>query len=655
MGLAIQPDPVAVAQIAARGVGAGQDGRHVQLAQALEAVERRCPALAWRWASESRCCRSQPPHWPKWGQGASRRSGPGSEDLDHLGLRGSPASSARPGPDQIARGGQGHENGLAVVAGQAGAAGDQLFDGEVQDVGPSDRRVSAVIVVLIGAAKLAEGQRRRQNPGPGGGAGAPNHAPRPREPSRIGTSWCCWPRSASPMCAEAGDPRRGRARCTRLPVPDLAADPAASAPAGASPGRGCRTWTCPIPSSAPVRGPAARAGPRPDPGPGRRDPGPAQSGQTLPVGSLRPRQLRLQRPGPVCLPIRRVSPAPGVQRPGRRRDRGAQADLQAGDLVFFSFRRRGRPRGHLPGATTNSSTPRGATCPSAPTAWTTAGGGDATGRPAPAPNSPWSPTGLMSPLPRRPRRAWRPPDGTDAFSPTVREAKPLDRQERETRGRRRNQAGTRIPDHDPAAPWRARRAAARIRRWRPGNRPLRPPRRRCAPANGGRPHDRRNPREDRPGREEPFLHPGRRGIRRRDPEGAGDHRRSAGPRPPSPGCAAGASACAVASSRSSACAGGWACQASDAGKTCVVVVDIAMPRGPLAVGLLVDEVTEVRPIDDGPIDASPGHGASVDEADLIAGIGHVGDRTVCLIDVERLLTRQEREQAARIGGCGAPH
>lgn len=89
------------------------------------------------------------------------------------------------------------------------------------------------------------------------------------------------------------------------------------------------------------------------------------------------------------------------------------------------------------------------------------------------------------------------------------------------------------------------------------------------------------------------------------------------------------------------------------GKSCVVVVDIATPRGPLAVGLLVDEVTEVRHFEAGAIDAPPGQGASFEEGDWIAGIGHVGDLSVCLIEVDRLLTRQEREQAARIAGSAA--
>lgn len=89
------------------------------------------------------------------------------------------------------------------------------------------------------------------------------------------------------------------------------------------------------------------------------------------------------------------------------------------------------------------------------------------------------------------------------------------------------------------------------------------------------------------------------------------------------------------------------------GRSCVVVVDIATPKGPLAVGLLVDEVTEVRHFEAGAIDAPPGQGANLEEGDWIAGIGHAGDLSVCLIEVDRLLTRQEREQAARIAGSAA--
>ncbi len=83
-------------------------------------------------------------------------------------------------------------------------------------------------------------------------------------------------------------------------------------------------------------------------------------------------------------------------------------------------------------------------------------------------------------------------------------------------------------------------------------------------------------------------------------------------------------------------------------RACVVVVDVASATGILAVGLLVDAVVEVCHFEAAAIDAPPGQGGGIEDGDWIGGIGHSGDENVCLIEVDRLLTRTEREQIALI-------
>ena len=83
---------------------------------------------------------------------------------------------------------------------------------------------------------------------------------------------------------------------------------------------------------------------------------------------------------------------------------------------------------------------------------------------------------------------------------------------------------------------------------------------------------------------------------------------------------------------------------------CVVVVDIVAPAGRLIVGLLVDRVSEVRQIEAGTIGPPPGLGGGCEGGDWISGIAHGGERSVCLVDVDRLLSSGEREQLARTHG-----
>jgi purine-binding chemotaxis protein CheW len=85
-------------------------------------------------------------------------------------------------------------------------------------------------------------------------------------------------------------------------------------------------------------------------------------------------------------------------------------------------------------------------------------------------------------------------------------------------------------------------------------------------------------------------------------------------------------------------------------QACVVVVDVDAPEGRLVVGLLVDRVAEVRFITADEIGPAPGLGGGLEEGDWIAGIARVEPRGLCLVDVDRLLTRDERDRIAAAHG-----
>ncbi|NLJ85121.1 MAG: chemotaxis protein CheW, partial [Firmicutes bacterium] len=69
----------------------------------------------------------------------------------------------------------------------------------------------------------------------------------------------------------------------------------------------------------------------------------------------------------------------------------------------------------------------------------------------------------------------------------------------------------------------------------------------------------------------------------------------------------------------------------------IIIVDISDNR----VGLVVDDVTEVLRISEGDIDPPPRAVAGL-KAEYIQGIGKVGERLLILLDVDKILTTEEK-------------
>jgi purine-binding chemotaxis protein CheW len=76
-------------------------------------------------------------------------------------------------------------------------------------------------------------------------------------------------------------------------------------------------------------------------------------------------------------------------------------------------------------------------------------------------------------------------------------------------------------------------------------------------------------------------------------------------------------------------------------QTVIIVVQLASHNGGVTVGILVDEVLEVRAISEGDIEPPPSLDAHASSS-FILGVGKADKRVVFLLDIDRILTSEER-------------
>jgi purine-binding chemotaxis protein CheW len=79
----------------------------------------------------------------------------------------------------------------------------------------------------------------------------------------------------------------------------------------------------------------------------------------------------------------------------------------------------------------------------------------------------------------------------------------------------------------------------------------------------------------------------------------------------------------------------------------IIVVQFALGSSELTIGIVVDEVLEVRAISADSIEPTPEFCAK-DSADYVLGIGRADKRLIFLIDIDRILTASQREAVAEI-------
>jgi purine-binding chemotaxis protein CheW len=77
-------------------------------------------------------------------------------------------------------------------------------------------------------------------------------------------------------------------------------------------------------------------------------------------------------------------------------------------------------------------------------------------------------------------------------------------------------------------------------------------------------------------------------------------------------------------------------------RSCVLVVETALDGAPAVMGLVADAVSEVIELRAEDIEALPTFGAHV-EVDFLLGVGKVGKKFVLLLDLDRVLSADERE------------
>jgi purine-binding chemotaxis protein CheW len=75
-------------------------------------------------------------------------------------------------------------------------------------------------------------------------------------------------------------------------------------------------------------------------------------------------------------------------------------------------------------------------------------------------------------------------------------------------------------------------------------------------------------------------------------------------------------------------------------QTCVIVVEINSEGRRICMGIVVDRVSEVLSIQAANIEDTPSFGASIDTS-FILGMGKIGDAVKILLDIDRILTKQE--------------
>jgi len=75
-------------------------------------------------------------------------------------------------------------------------------------------------------------------------------------------------------------------------------------------------------------------------------------------------------------------------------------------------------------------------------------------------------------------------------------------------------------------------------------------------------------------------------------------------------------------------------------RTCIIVVEVTGPSGPIQVGVVVDFVSEVLPIQATDIDPPPSFGGGVDNK-YILGIGKAKGGIKILLDIDRALGEEQ--------------
>ncbi len=74
-------------------------------------------------------------------------------------------------------------------------------------------------------------------------------------------------------------------------------------------------------------------------------------------------------------------------------------------------------------------------------------------------------------------------------------------------------------------------------------------------------------------------------------------------------------------------------------RTCIIVIEVNLGASQRAMGVVVDNVAEVRNIQPGEIE-EPGDYAQI-EGQLLLGIGKLNDKVILMIDIEKIINKED--------------
>lgn len=75
-------------------------------------------------------------------------------------------------------------------------------------------------------------------------------------------------------------------------------------------------------------------------------------------------------------------------------------------------------------------------------------------------------------------------------------------------------------------------------------------------------------------------------------------------------------------------------------RTCIIVIEVHLTETQRLVGIVVDAVSDVVKIQKGDIESPPEYNAQ-SEGDVLIGIGKLKDKVILILDIEKILNRDE--------------
>jgi purine-binding chemotaxis protein CheW len=86
--------------------------------------------------------------------------------------------------------------------------------------------------------------------------------------------------------------------------------------------------------------------------------------------------------------------------------------------------------------------------------------------------------------------------------------------------------------------------------------------------------------------------------------------------------------------------------------TCILIVEALLEGAPAVVGVMADSVQEVIELGPGDVEPTPAFGTQV-RVEFLLGVGKIGKRFVLLIDLDRVISADEKEFAREVAAAPA--